>query len=384
MSTTPDDAAFETLKARVADLEQALASMQSYLSTSVPAAPFPPGTFSSADPADPAVQATGTNGPHGVDASSDSGVGVFTQSGESGIGLHAVVGPATTPPPVASAIFAEAFGNYAIYATNVTPNEMVEPRAPSRNVGIYGQGDNIAVQGESGNGIGVYGYSDGNGPGVWGQSGYTGVYGQGPHGGVIGYSDTGAGVWGLSNGRIGVFGYSQNELAGYFAGNVEVTGTLFKPGGGFQIDHPLDSANKYLSHSFVESPDMKNLYDGVVTLDVNGRAEVLLPAWFEALNTDIRYQLTGLGSSAPVYIDEQLQNNRFTIAGGTPGMEVCWQVTGIRQDRWARAHRLRVEQDKPAEEQGFYLYPDLYGEPEEKSLLHARYPDLKRPVPPRT
>jgi len=43
-------------------------------------------------------------------------------------------------------------------------------------------------------------------------------------------------------------------------------------GGSFKIDHPLDPANKFLYHSFVESPDMKNVYDGVVTLDAKGEA----------------------------------------------------------------------------------------------------------------
>ena len=51
------------------------------------------------------------------------------------------------------------------------------------------------------------------------------------------------------------------------AGNVDVIGTLSKGGGSFKIDHPLDPANKYLYHSFVESPDMKNMYDGNVTTD---------------------------------------------------------------------------------------------------------------------
>jgi hypothetical protein len=44
-------------------------------------------------------------------------------------------------------------------------------------------------------------------------------------------------------------------------GNLGVTGTVSKGGGSFKIDHPLDPENKYLSHSFVESPDMKNIYD---------------------------------------------------------------------------------------------------------------------------
>jgi hypothetical protein len=109
---------------------------------------------------------------------------------------------------------------------------------------------------------------------------------------------------------------------------------------------------------------MKNIYDGVVTLDENGTAWVELPAWFEALNRDFRYLLTPLGGAMPnLHIAQRIQNNRFQIAGGTPGMEVSWQVTGIRQDPYAEAHRIPVEQEKPPEEQGLYLYPELYGQP---------------------
>jgi hypothetical protein len=44
---------------------------------------------------------------------------------------------------------------------------------------------------------------------------------------------------------------------------------------------------------------MKNLYDGVATLDGKGRAVVRLPNWFEALNAEFRYQLTAIGRPAP-------------------------------------------------------------------------------------
>ncbi len=56
-------------------------------------------------------------------------------------------------------------------------------------------------------------------------------------------------------------------------------------------------------------------------------------------------------------------------------MKVCWLVTGIRQDAWANAHRMRVEEDKPTEEQGHYLHPELYGESEEKHVRLMRYPE---------
>src|SRR5262249_17059966 len=137
-------------------------------------------------------------------------------------------------------------------------------------------------------------------------------------------------------------------LAGSFAGDVAVTGNLSKGGGSFKIDHPLDPANKYLYHSFVESPDMKNIYDGVVKLDSGGEAIIELPEWFGVLNRDFRYLLTPIGAPAPtLHIAEEIDGNRFKIGGGAPGMKVSWQVTGIRQDAWANAHRIRVEENKP-------------------------------------
>ncbi len=145
---------------------------------------------------------------------------------------------------------------------------------------------------------------------------------------------------------------------------LDVTTSLTKPAGSFKIDHPLDPANEYLYHSFVESPDMKNIYDGVTALDVNGEAVVMLPDWFGALNRDFRYQLTTIGGFAPVYIAEEVQNNQFKIAGGKPGIKVSWQVTGIRQDAFANAHRIQVEVEKSAEDRGHYLHPELFGAPQ--------------------
>src|SRR4029078_11081426 len=125
--------------------------------------------------------------------------------------------------------------------------------------------------------------------------------------------------------------------AGFFHGDVEVTGTVTQGGGASKIDHPLDPENKTLTHSFVESPDMMNIYDGVVVLDTDGAATVELPEWFGALNGDFRYQLTAIGAPAPdLYVASEVADNRFGIAGGTPGMKVSWQITGVRHDAYAR------------------------------------------------
>jgi hypothetical protein len=159
-------------------------------------------------------------------------------------------------------------------------------------------------------------------------------------------------------------------------GEVFVSG-MTKPAGAFKIDHPLDPANKYLYHSFVESPDMMNIYDGVVRLDGNGQAVIALPDWFGALNRDFRYQLAAIGAPGPnLYVAEEISDNRFKIGGGRPGGKVSWQVTGIRQDAYANAHRIPVEQDKPAAEKGTYLYPELFGSPQEKGLTVLSGPKL--------
>ena len=173
----------------------------------------------------------------------------------------------------------------------------------------------------------------------------------------------------ISKGSLGL-GYTGNindaEVNSQYnldvLGDARITGNLSKGSGSFTIDHPLDPTNKYLSHSFVESPDMMNVYNGNVELDENGEAVVELPEWFDSLNIEFRYQLTCIGGYAPVYIAEKIQNNTFKIAGGVEGLEVSWLVTGIRNDPYARLHRIQVEEEKNEEERGTYMHPDAYGQ----------------------
>jgi hypothetical protein len=186
-----------------------------------------------------------------------------------------------------------------------------------------------------------------------------------PGGGVLGVSVLGNGVEGLnfSSRRTvaAIRGESANGLAGLFVGRVRVTGHLQKSGGGFTVDHPADPANKYLSHSFVESPEMLNVYSGTVTTNRDGVARVRLPAYFEALNRDFRYQLTVIGTFARAMVSKEIRNNEFEIRTDPGKVKVCWQVTGVRKDAWADANRITVEEAKPKEERGRYLHPELYG-----------------------
>jgi hypothetical protein len=214
-----------------------------------------------------------------------------------------------------------------------------------------------AVRG-SNNGIGANGY------GVFGSQNGSGI-------GVLGFTPNGLGVLGTS-GSIGVIGHSTTGYAGYFLGAVHVAGTLTKSAGSFRIDHPLDPARRYLQHSFVESPDMKNVYDGVVRTDRRGYAVVRLPRYFAALNRDFRYQLTTVGRAswgATVGVWREIRDNRFAIRSSRPRVKVSWQVTGIRRDAYANAHRIRPDIAKPARERGTYLHPELHGAGAARALV---------------
>lgn len=148
---------------------------------------------------------------------------------------------------------------------------------------------------------------------------------------------------------------------GSILNNWTVGGNISKGGGSFKIDHPLDPENKYLYHSFVESPDMMNIYNGNTYLDSNGEAFITLPDWFEPLNRDFRYQLTAIGAPGPnLYVAEEITGNQFKIAGGTKGMKVSWQVTGIRQDPYANTNRIQVEVEKAPQHKGRYLHAEAY------------------------
>lgn len=124
----------------------------------------------------------------------------------------------------------------------------------------------------------------------------------------------------------------------------------------FRIDHPLDPLNKNLQHASVESDQMMNLYRGNVVLDNAGKATISMPDWFGAINTDFAYVLTPIGAWAPLFVEKELKDNSFSIAGGQPGLKVSWQVTAVRKDEFAQLRPLVVEAEKEPGQKGRKLY----------------------------
>jgi hypothetical protein len=314
-----------------------------------------------------------------------TGIGVVGNGGRSGSGVTGIGANTDT-----------GFGGRGVTARGGSSNGFVGGiglEALGGN-GVDSGGEGARATGGDSNIVGGIGMNATGGiGGVLGGDGINATGGEGnidspSSGGVgvraIGGFGFGAGKSGgtaiFAEGGIGANGAARG-LAGFFSGNVQVLGTLSKSGGSFKIDHPLDPENKYLSHSFVESPDMKNIYDGVVSLDQDGEAVVEMPEWFGTLNRDFRYLLTAVGAPMPgLYIAEEITNNRFKISGGMAGMKVSWQVTGIRQDAWANKNRIKVEEDKSELERGHYLHPEAFGKAEERSVEWAKNPELMREI----
>jgi len=130
--------------------------------------------------------------------------------------------------------------------------------------------------------------------------------------------------------------------------------------------------------SAVQSPDMMDIYNGNITTDDKGEAIVTMPPYFEALNRDFRYQLTVMGQFAQAMVSSKIKDNKFVIKTDKPNVEVSWQVTGIRQDAYANAHRTPVEVAKPANEQGKYLHPTELGQPASLGVDYEKQQKMKQ------
>src|ERR1700722_6433616 len=173
----------------------------------------------------------------------------------------------------------------------------------------------LVVVDDGASGGAIQGYTSvANDSAIFGYSGAT----TGDSNGAYFYSSSpqGSGVVGVNNNSTG--------FGGYFVGNVAVTGTLTKGARSFKIDDPIDPANKYLSHSFVESPDMMNIYNGNVVTNAKGYAVVTMPPWFEALNADFRYKLTTVGSLSQATVAREIRKGKFVLLSSKHHVKIPW------------------------------------------------------------
>jgi trimeric autotransporter adhesin len=261
-------------------------------------------------------------------------------------------------------------GQVGIGATAPTASAWLEVQAPQN-------GGSASLDANGTNGIIAVGATNPTGE----NAGGSGIIGMGGHGLAQdadgGYFEGGTGS-SFGDGMQAIAG--SGGIAGNFNGNVTITGTLSAATKNFKIDHPLDPANKYLVHASVESSEMMNIYTGNVITDAQGEARVQLPDWFEAVNTDFRYQLTVIGQFAQAIVSSEVQNHEFAIRSSVPNVKVSWQITGVRQDAFAKANPLVVEEEKEPRLKGFYLHPEFYGAPAEKQTEWARHPQMMKQI----
>lgn len=118
-------------------------------------------------------------------------------------------------------------------------------------------------------------------------------------------------------------------VANFFGPDVYVHGTLHVASLKTDASKSFGGEAQEMS---VQSPEMMTVLSGNATMDESGGAQVTVPDAFEKLNQDFRYQLTTIGSFAPVYVAQEIRNDTFRIAGGKAGMRVSWQVTGVRKN----------------------------------------------------
>jgi hypothetical protein len=359
----------------------------------------------------------------GVSGSSSSGYGVVGSSasyvGVYGLGTYGVYGAGLTNGTQSIGVYGESFdynGRGLMGQANVGPSATGVYGSSSNGFGVRGTGSK-GVYGTGtyglfgvGNGTeaaGVYGEGTGSSYGVHGHtsSGYAAMWGDSTGAGGVGVlgdatGGTGSiGVWG--RGAVGVYGlgsatgvsahgyyygvYAVADFgyAGYFQGDVRITGTCCSsPELRTQMDDPADPANKYLNRSAVQSQEMLETLSGNVTTDAQGNATVTVPASFQATNRDLRYQLTVIGEFAQAIVSSELKDNRFSVRTDKPNVKVSWQLTGVRDDPYARAHPLAAEQDKPSKEKGSYLNPELYGQPAAKRVGYDQEQMQRKDVRP--
>jgi hypothetical protein len=258
--------------------------------------------------------------------------------------------------------------NSAVYGYN--PGSGNDGYLGGSGYGAYGQASTGAWGALGGNVGATGGNAAGDRYGYWGSDSYGGYAEDVGTGNNVRLGTQFYGIRGESNDDDGVRGVSYGSgYAGYFFGDVYVSGDLGKSSGSFIIDHPLDPENKLLRHNFVESPENLLIYRGRVELDEKGEAVVELPDYFEALTREdeASVHLTPVGKPFLTGADWNPGFRSFTVYG-EPDRSAFWEVLADRDDPVIRQRHRPVEEEKGPDnklcDRGQLLHPVAYGYPE--------------------
>jgi len=274
-------------------------------------------------------------------------------------------------------------------------------------------GGKFAAYGNEQDAIGLTGYASGDGVdiGVEGSNDYGslgqlavgddyGVYGSSYYGGYFD-ADSGSGYYGVyANGYAGYGGYFAcnssggwgiyaigASYAGFFSGDVYITGNLDKGSGSFLIDHPDDPLNKTLRHNFVESPENLCIYRGKTALNADGMAKIKMPDYFVSLTKEeeATVTLTSIGKPFDAGYEWNKDFTEVTIYGDA-NREVSYIVLADRDDPVIRVQRRPVVEEKGPQNKipkGVLYNPEPYGYPKEMGLDYwkkAQSPERKTEI----
>ena len=172
-----------------------------------------------------------------------------------------------------------------------------------------------------------------------------------------GYWVTGAHFWGdggssfidgAPNGRLLINQQPGPGSVCQVTGTFEVFGTKT-----FVVPHPFDDT-KELRHACLEGPENGVYYRGEA-ITQNGKAEVTLPHYFEALTYDTERTVlltqifeddddVVIGSNDPTMLEaSRVKDGKFKIRSTNPTVKVYWEVKAVRK---INVDRLEVEKVK--------------------------------------
>ena len=232
-----------------------------------------------------------------------------------------------------------------------------------------GDPDAAGVEGiaepESGDSVGVYGWADATGVGVFGQ------YDVPSDTSANWVGDYAAGVWGdggnqTYNSWVGVFGTADTNNAGIFVNNSSSAYTVYLenddahgyPLGAFNFSNntycnvdssgnlnctgakhaivPVDGGNRMVAMSAIESP--QNWFEDAGSSHLtNGTAVVTIdPTFIETVNTEMEYQvfLTPYGECKGLYVTDRTRNSFLVhdLGGGTSSIAFGYRIMALRKN----------------------------------------------------